>query len=130
MSTGRPGKASTEINVTPLIDVLLVLLVIFLVAMPIVMRKETLEVPPTTPDVSSTEPVVQVAEHADLTYTIDDGAPIAASDLPRALAPHLVVAHAVFVGFDDGLPWREVVGTIDHVTAMDGVEHVALKTKD
>jgi hypothetical protein len=76
------------------------------------------------------EPVVSVAEHADLTYTIDDGAPVAAADLPRALAPHLLTAHAVFVGFDDGLPWREVIATLDHVSAMDGVDHVALRTKD
>lgn len=39
------GKRGGEINVTPLIDILLVLLVIFLVAMPIVLRSEHVEVP-------------------------------------------------------------------------------------
>ena len=48
MSTGGSGDkkaVSSEINVTPLIDVLLVLLIIFLVVMPIMMKMETLQVP-------------------------------------------------------------------------------------
>ena len=35
----------TEINITPLVDVVLVLLIIFLVTMPIMMKQVTLEVP-------------------------------------------------------------------------------------
>ena len=49
LSGGGGGKynveQNSEINVTPLIDVLLVLLIIFLVVMPIMMKMETLEVP-------------------------------------------------------------------------------------
>src|SRR5258707_829379 len=47
MSSGSGDKKSvqSEINVTPLIDVLLVLLIIFLVVMPIMMKMETLEIP-------------------------------------------------------------------------------------
>ena len=44
MSPGGGDKkgVQSEINVTPLIDVLLVLLIIFLVVMPILMKMETL----------------------------------------------------------------------------------------
>ena len=42
---GNKNGVQSEINVTPLIDVLLVLLIIFLVVMPIMMKMETLEVP-------------------------------------------------------------------------------------
>jgi biopolymer transport protein ExbD len=73
--------------------------------------------------------VVSIAIHADLTYSIDDGVPVLASALPGALASHLAAAHAVILGADDGVPWRDVVATIDQVTAMDGVERVALATK-
>ena len=41
----QEGRGQSDINVTPLIDVVLVLLIIFLVVMPIMMRMETLEVP-------------------------------------------------------------------------------------
>ena len=42
MGLSRNGP---EINVTPLIDILLVLLVIFLVVMPVMMTKEEVETP-------------------------------------------------------------------------------------
>ena len=41
---GKPNSVKSEINVTPLVDVVLVLLIIFLVTMPVVMRTVTLEV--------------------------------------------------------------------------------------
>ncbi len=45
ISTGGSGGPKHDINVTPLVDVVLVLLIIFLVAMPILIRHITLEVP-------------------------------------------------------------------------------------
>src|ERR1700760_2016116 len=46
MSTGgNKGGVQSDINVTPLIDVLLVLLIIFLVVMPVMMKMETLQTP-------------------------------------------------------------------------------------
>src|SRR3954470_20399014 len=41
----KSGSARSEINVTPLVDIVLVLLIIFLVTMPIMMKQVTLEVP-------------------------------------------------------------------------------------
>ena len=125
MSSGQPGR---EINVTPLIDILLVLLVIFLVTMPIVMRMETVDVPRKDDNVDPS-PAIAITVHADLTMSIDDGASFEASDLPRMLRPHFAVSHVVFVGFDDGVPWNEVVATVDTVRAMDDV-HVALRMRD
>ncbi len=42
---GGQGRPKSDINVTPLVDVVLVLLIIFLVAMPILLRHITIEVP-------------------------------------------------------------------------------------
>ena len=73
MSSGSGDKKSvqSEINVTPLIDVLLVLLIIFLVVMPIMMKMETLEIPRKiteneAPDPNATMLTVKVRATGDI----------------------------------------------------------------
>ena len=128
MGLSRNGP---EINVTPLIDVLLVLLVIFLVVMPAMLAKEEIEVPrPAGPD---TEPIayLTVKVRADLSVVlIDEGNEIqlTAGELPASLRTHLRTSvHLVFVEMEDAVPWREVVGTIDTIRGVAGDTHVALK---
>jgi biopolymer transport protein TolR len=152
MSTGggKPGGLQSEINVTPLIDVLLVLLIIFLVVMPIMMKMETLEVPRNIdteqemPDPNASQLTLFVKP--DLSIDFSDGlsenpTPIAATDLVRILRPKLEAMAAsgnskvVFVDFDPTVPWKEVVGTMDQIRSLAAdVNHdeikVALKVKD
>ncbi len=107
------GSGSKEINVTPLIDVLLVLLIIFLVMMPIMVRLETVEVPPKSPDViPAVEPVV-LKINADLSVTIDGGETVAGMDLAARIGSRVQAAKQVFIDFGDGVPWAEVVHTVD-----------------
>lgn len=107
------GSGSKEINVTPLIDVLLVLLIIFLVMMPIMVRLETVEVPPKSPDViPAVEPVV-LKINADLSVTIDGGETVAGMDLAARIGSRVQSAKQVFIDFGDGVPWAEVVHTVD-----------------
>src|SRR5947199_10464103 len=123
MALSSSGK---EINVTPLIDVLLVLLVIFLVVMPVMMRMETIDVQREESGAVLPYPPVIVKVNADLTVAIDDGPALLSRDLParlRALRPKLV-----FVAFDDGVPWNEVIATIDTVAGSAEGATVALKT--
>jgi len=126
---GMSSPASRHaINVAPLIDILLVLLIVFLVAMPIVMRMETLAAP--APEVISgpAPPAVVLSVKADLGVAIDDGPPLPPGELAarlRARAPRLV-----FLEVDDGVPWNAVVSTVNTVRgAADGVT-VALKPGD
>ena len=152
MSTGggKPGGLQSEINVTPLIDVLLVLLIIFLVVMPIMMKMETLEVPRNIdteqemPDPNASQLTVFVKP--DLSIDFSDGlsenpTPIAATDLIRILRPKLEAmassgnSKVVFVDFDPTVPWKEVVGTMDQIRSLAAdVNHdeikVALKVKE
>ena len=148
MSTGGGGKGSvqSEINVTPLIDVLLVLLIIFLVVMPIMMKMETLEVPRKITDNEAPDPnasLLTIKIKADLSVVFNDGdkdQPIQAVDMVKVLRPKLEAMHSgtekvVFVDFEDAVPWNQVVTTMDTIRSLAAdVNHdeikVALKVKE
>ena len=148
MSTGgNKGGVQSEINVTPLIDVLLVLLIIFLVVMPIMMKMETLEIPRKiqeneTPDPNAIMLTVKVKITLDMVlYENDKETPVAAVDLARTLRPKLEevakrsLDRVVFVDFDDAVPWLNVVATMDQIRSLaTDVNHdevkVALKVKE
>ena len=51
MSTGGNGGAMSDINVTPLVDVMLVLLIIFMITAPIVSQKVKIDLPQPNPNV-------------------------------------------------------------------------------
>ena len=149
MSTGGGNKdgVHSDINVTPLIDVLLVLLIIFLVVMPIMMKMETLEIPrkindQEAPDPNATMLTVKVKASGDIVFTDNDKeTSIAGPDLLRTLRPKLEAAAArgaervIFVDFDDPVPWGTVVSTMDSIRSLAAdVNHdevkVALKLKE
>jgi biopolymer transport protein TolR len=132
-STGGAGQrgVASAINVTPLIDVLLVLLIIFLVVMPLMMKLETLQVPRRidesieTTDISP--PTIRVK--TDLSIVFIDGTSgeevaIQATDIARTLRPKIeamatnATSKVVFVDFEEDVPWTEVVSTIDTVRAL------------
>ena len=153
MSSGSGGgtskHVSSEINVTPLIDVLLVLLIIFLVVMPIMMKMETLNVPRKLddqnemPDPNASQLTIKVK--SDLSVAFNDGSsendmPIQAVDIAKTLRPKLESMNqaqekVVFVEFEEGVPWGEVVMTMDTVRSLaSDINHdeikVALKFKE
>ncbi len=106
---------SREINVTPLIDVLLVLLIIFIVMMPIMLREETIDLPPRIADALPTDPPLELSLAADLSVSIEHGPPFPAGELAFHLRKQLRTNQNVFVDFVASVPWREVVGVIDTV---------------
>jgi biopolymer transport protein TolR len=131
MSTGgNKGGVQSEINVTPLIDVLLVLLIIFLVVMPIMMKMETLEIPRKIndneiPSENAMMLTVKVKTSGDMVFNENEKeTPILAADLLRTLRPKLEAAVArgservIFVDFEDGVPWASVVTTMDSIRSL------------
>jgi biopolymer transport protein TolR len=69
---GNPGEVSSDINVTPMIDVLLVLLIIFMIAQPLSRMTMDVQVPP--PDTpTKTPPSAQIVLELkdDGTYAIN-----------------------------------------------------------
>jgi biopolymer transport protein TolR len=144
MSSGNADKKAvqSEINVTPLIDVLLVLLIIFLVVMPIMMKMETLQVPRKLddqnemPDPNASQLTIKVKN--DLSFAFNDGSsendmPIKAVDIASTLRPKLESMTAdkekvVFVQFEDEVPWSEVVTTMDTIRSLaSDVNHDEVK---
>src|SRR5258706_16399399 len=103
--TGHKKSVQNDINVSPLIDVLLVLLIIFLVVMPIMMKMETLQIPRKiqeneAPDQNATMLTVRVKAGGDVVIVDNDkeSPPIPKADLLRRLRsdvfPKLVAAGA------------------------------------
>jgi biopolymer transport protein TolR len=149
MSTGgKKGGVQSEINVTPLIDVLLVLLIIFLVVMPIMMKMETLQIPRKIDDkVEVVENdavmlIVKVKASGDLVFSENEKeTSINAPDLLKMLRPKLEAIAArgkdkvIFVDFEDTVAWGAVISTMDSIRSLAAdVNHdevkVALKVKE
>jgi biopolymer transport protein TolR len=116
-SGGGSGGAMAEINVTPLVDVMLVLLIIFMVTAPMMNTAGvSVELPRTeAPPMDRTEDPSQVmlAIKADLTVYIGEE-----QVAPDELAPRLAALAAekadrpVFLRADGDVPYREVAGLL------------------
>lgn len=146
---GSKGGPKSELNVTPLVDVVLVLLVIFMVTMPVMMRSITIEIPRDleADEVSIVSTQVIVKSLVDGTVNISDGVNevnVPRTQLAKELRTRLKEVSSektVFVDFDDGVPWEQVVSVMDTVKGVgkvsqeDGksvreVVKVALKKRD
>jgi biopolymer transport protein ExbD len=111
---GRSDRAMAEINITPLVDVMLVLLVIFMIAAPLVTRSLDVRIPQgVPPDVTVKPPRVALTVQADGSFLLD-GVVLSARTLQPALveiaraAPHTVVeigasGDADYQGFTNAL---------------------------
>ena len=69
MQVGGSGSVKSDINVTPLVDVVLVLLIIFMVITPVVQMGYLVKVPPKAPPVLPTE---VINDQIVLRYTPDN----------------------------------------------------------
>lgn len=142
---GSKGGPKSDMNVTPLVDVMLVLLVIFMVTMPVMMRSITIEIPRELTDieVSETTPIV-VKGMVDGKLEIIEGLNtdiIQRTQLAKVLRGRLkdiTSEKTVFVDFEDGVPWDQVVSVMDTVKGVGKVDgqnvreviKVALKKRD
>lgn len=136
---GSQGGPKSDINVTPLVDIVLVLLIIFLVLTPVKMRHITIEVPRKLQDFEDTTLAsrqITVTVRADSSIQISDGREeIELSnrfELATTLQPMLEkkkTEKVVFVDFEDPVPYGDAVSTMDTIKGV-GAEKVALKMRD
>ncbi len=135
-SGGGPGSLNSDINVTPMIDVLLVLLIIFMVIVPVTPKglDALVPQPPKNPNQDNTNDRTIVVQ---VTHRPGGGVPgykinqddVAKGDLlSRLTAIYSTRAERVmFVKGDDDLNFADVADVID-IGHAAGVDHIGLIT--
>ena len=131
MMVGNRGGQKADINMTPMIDVLLVLIIIFMVIAPLVPRGLEAVVPPRAeasppPGYVSREIVISVAGNGAIEINRQ---PVESGALPERLA-ELYRRHIndhIFVRGDRGLDFQAVAEVIDLARGA-GWERVGLMT--
>src|SRR5580693_3893617 len=113
------SHTNSDINVTPLVDVVLVLLIIFMVVTPLLEK----DIPVRTPNSEKVEEVVDIPQDQIVVYINKEGAlrinseQVASADLVGrlrgALAPKADVDRIVFIVADDACNYGKFVHVLD-----------------
>ncbi len=143
MTVGSEGGYSSDINMTPMIDILLVLLIIFMVIVPVTPKGLDALVPQPPKDKQQQNPtdrtiVVQVLHEAGKapSYKINDtvinngvGGQAAQKELLARLTEIYAnrAERVMFVKGDDNVDFRNVAEVID-IGRSANVDHVGLMT--
>lgn len=132
MSTGGGGGLTNEINVTPMIDVLLVLLIIFMMAIPMLRKAIDVQIPDPTPAPQTSESnpdqiVLQVLPGEKFKVNSED---VPAANLHQFLKdvydgrPNKII----FVKGDPTVKYQDVVHAMD-VARGAGVKVIGIPPK-
>ena len=131
LSAGGSGVRS-DINVTPLIDVVLVLLIVFMVLVPKLLNQTSLDIPPKAPDNVETPPardqlVATVGEDGRVAI---NGEAIALEGLPDKVRTLMSNRNKKLMFFnpDDNATYGDVVKVMD-ICRGAGVKTIGIMTK-
>jgi biopolymer transport protein TolR len=131
-NNGDIRSLASEINVTPMIDVLLVLLIIFMVIVPAVPKGEATQVPHPSlrGDLAPDAVVLEVLKGADsvIKFQINQQ-PVAQGELQSRLSAIYVnrAQRVLFVKGDDQLSFTQIADVID-IGHAAGVDQIGLMT--
>jgi biopolymer transport protein TolR len=132
MNDAAGGRLASEINMTPMIDVLLVLLIIFMVIVPATSRGEVALAPKPAHQVAPQpdQVVLEVLKGSggEATFRINQQT-VSKADLPATLGTIYAnrAQRVLFVKGDDQLSFRQIAEVID-ISHSAGVDHVGLMT--
>jgi biopolymer transport protein ExbD len=129
---GKKKGPRSEINVTPLVDIVLVLLIIFMVLTPTMLKNLAATVPEKADDqpqtaVADSAIVVEYTAKRELTVNLE---PVAVEALQDKLIERLKAQRqkAVFFKAEDDAPYGEVVRLLD-IARGSGAQTLAVVTE-
>ena len=131
MSAGGSGNVKSEINITPLVDVVLVLLIIFMVTAPMLSQGLEVELPQAEGrsfELASNNPAKITIIASGAVYV--DGTAVGTTNLERTLGPMLrakKIKRAVLEA-DQSVPYGRVIAVLD-VMNRAGVEQLGMSTQ-
>jgi len=137
-SGGGPGTPMSDINVTPLVDVMLVLLIIFMVTAPLMNQGVEIDLPQASAEpLTGGDDQLVLSIDKDLRHYLND-TEIPVGDLQKRLAAigREAPGQPVFVRADGGIPYKYVmramamlkaagmpkVGLVSNPGALDALE--------
>lgn len=124
MDAGSGSKTRSEINVTPLIDIVLVLLIVFIVMVPSLSKVMNANIPVVKPPIEDEikreqEPIVISLDQSGKLYLQKDE--IQLSELANRLAPVVKLQpwrmRKVFLKVDEDLPNQRAIDVMDEIRA-------------
>ena len=126
---GRFGPALSDINVTPLVDVILVLLIIFMVTAPMMSRGIDVRLPKTESGSDATEDRLVVTVDRDSTIYLNDR-PINLALLTDRLKSQMsnTGQDFVFLRADQEVPYGRVMAVMDQIKRA-GADKVGMVTR-
>ena len=126
---GRFGPALSDINVTPLVDVILVLLIIFMVTAPMMSRGIDVRLPRTEAGTDATEDRLVVTVDRDSTVYLNDR-PVNLALLTDRLKSEMqrTGSDFVFLKADSDVPYGRVMSVMDQIKKA-GADKVGMVTR-
>ena len=126
---GRFGPALSDINVTPLVDVVLVLLIIFMVTAPMMSRGIDIRLPRTESGTDTQEDRLIVSVDQDSTIYLNDR-PVNLALLTDRLKDEMgrTGTDFVFLRADQDVPYGRVMAVMDQIK-RSGADKVGMVTR-
>ena len=125
---GSRGTAISGINVTPMADVIIVLLIIFMVTVPVITRQ--VDLPDATRAQARSDGPIVVTVRSNGSITVSDYGVVAPFELSARIRERLAISDAVVqVNADEALSYDRVADVLEACREA-GAEEVAIMTEE